>query len=79
MRLVLTFEYNINFQINHVFTWSLENSLEVIKISDIYKFNERMEETIKVEYGNWNSVDGLTVYEPNIWKRRSNFQGYKFR
>ena len=57
----------------------LENGLDVIKISDIYKFDEKMEETMKVEYGHWNSSNGLMTYEPNIWKRRANMHGYHFR
>ena len=58
---------------------SLEKGNDTIKITDIYKFDEKMEDTVKVEYGNWDSIHGLTVYEPNIWKRRSNFHGYHFR
>ena len=57
----------------------IDNGLQVIKISDIYKLDEKMEETLKVEYGHWNSSQGLIAYEPNIWKRRSNMHGYNLR
>ena len=66
--------YPINFQ-----SQLLENAPNVIKITDIYKLDEILEETMRVEYGHWNFIDGLIIYEPNIWKRRSNLQGHHFR
>ena len=56
-----------------------ENGPDVFRITDIYKLNEGFAETVRVRYGNWSSINGLIAYEPNIWKRRSNFRGYNFR
>ena len=67
------------FQIIYQIFGYIDNGLQVFKISDIYKFDEKMEETMKVKYGHWNSSNGIITYEPNIWKRRSNMHGYNLR
>ena len=48
-------------------------------IYDIYKIDEYSETVQIVEHGQWNLLQGLIIFEQNIWKRRSNMKGHKLR
>ena len=48
-------------------------------IIDIYRIDEFSEDVDIAEYGSWNPIQGLQIYESDIWKRRSNFKGNHLR
>ena len=50
-----------------------------MNIQEHYKIDEQAENIISLNYGQWDSWRGITIVEPNIWKRRSDLQGYNFR
>ena len=50
-----------------------------MNIREHYKIDEQAENIISLNYGQWDSWRGITIVEPNIWKRRSDLQGYNFR
>ena len=49
------------------------------RIFDEYKIDQNSNLVLSTQYGDWDPVYGLTVYEENIWKRRSNLQGYPLK
>jgi hypothetical protein len=49
------------------------------KIFDEYKLHEHADKLMIVEYGEWDPNEGMTVYEEDIWKRRSNLKGHQIR
>jgi hypothetical protein len=49
------------------------------KIFDKYKLHEHADKLMTEKYGLWDPNEGMTVYEENIWKRRSNLKGRHFR
>ena len=48
-------------------------------IKDIYKIDNNSEKIQVEEYGQWDAMKGITGFEPNIFKRRSNFHGHQFK
>ena len=48
-------------------------------IKDIYKIDKNLEKIQIEEYGRWDAMKGISVFEPNIFKRRSNFHGHQFK
>ena len=57
----------------------LDNYDGKFRIYDQYKIDEYSNLIMSAKYGEWDPVDGLTLYEENIWKRRSNLKGHRFR
>ena len=55
-----------------------ENYQDKFLIFDEYKINENSNQILSAKYGEWNPVDGLSMYEENIWKRRANLKGHQF-
>ena len=49
------------------------------KIFDQYKLNVHTNQIMIAKYGEWEPNEGMTVYEENIWKRRSNMKGNHIR
>ena len=50
-----------------------------LKIFDKYKLHEQTDKIMTEKHGEWNPNEGMTVYEENIWKRRSNLKGRLIR
>ena len=48
-------------------------------IQDIYKLDELLEKIYIEKYGEWDASKGITIFERNIFKRRSNFHGHEFK
>ena len=49
------------------------------EIHDVYKIDQQAENIETVRYGKWKKKIGLTIYDRNIWKRRSDLKGYNIR
>ena len=49
------------------------------KIFDKYKLHVQTNQLMMAKYGEWEPNEGMTVYEENIWKRRSNLKGHHIR
>ena len=56
-----------------------DNFSSTIKVEDIYKIDEQKEELLRADYGLWDTFNGMVTYEPNIFRRRSNFHGHVLR
>ena len=56
-----------------------DNFSSMIEIKDVYKIDEQKEEILYVDYGVWDTLNGMVTYEANIFHRRSNFQGHALR
>ena len=52
---------------------------ENISIYDVYKIDKNFEDVQATALGEWNELHGLRIYEKNMWKRRSNMNGYTIR
>ena len=63
-------------QLNRLFPTNFEVGYD---IHDIYKIDELSDVVMSVKYGEWNRNTGLTVHQPNIWRRRANFQGFNIK
>ena len=48
-------------------------------IKDIYKIDKDSDKIQIQEYGQWDAMKGITVFEPDIFNRRSNFHGHQFK
>ena len=59
--------------------YSLGNYDGRFRIFDEYKIDEYSNFITSAKYGEWDPRAGLTVYEENIWKRRSNLKGHHIR
>ena len=62
-----------------ILTIDNEQNTGLLSIRDIYKIDERLEMIYKEKYGQWDVKKGLKVYQPSIFRRRSNFHGHEFR
>ena len=51
----------------------------MFKIFDEYKLYEQSDKLMIAKYGEWDPNEGMTVYEEDIWKRRSNLKGHHIR
>ena len=63
----------------NIFFYLIEKYDGKFKIFDEYKIDELSSMVFSEKYGEWDPIYGLTVYEENIWKRRSNLQGHHLR
>ena len=59
-----------------IFSTSAKNDYVIY---DIYKIDEYSENVEVIKSGEWNTSEGLKLFEENIWKRRSNMMGHKLR
>ena len=50
-----------------------------MSIQDVYKTDEHSKMIHVEDYGQWEVKKGMKVFEPNIFKRRSNFHGHEFK
>ena len=66
---------HIHLSYNHI----LENGTSSMNVREYYKIDEQSQNIITLNYGQWDSLKGITVAQPNIWKRRSDLQEYTFR
>ena len=48
-------------------------------IRDVYKIDKDSNAVLATEYGKWEQGNGITIFERNMWKRRSDFRGHKIR
>ena len=61
----------------HFFSYFTEKASYTIY--DIYKIDENSEVVKTVKYAGWDALNGFSIKEPNIWKRRSNLNGHHLR
>ena len=52
---------------------------QVYTLYDVYKIDEESNVVETVKFAEWDPLNGLTIAEPNIWKRRSNLKGHHLR
>ena len=51
----------------------------MISIQDVYKMDKNSKSILTERYGTWDQKKGLKVFEPDIYKRRSNFNGFQLK
>ena len=61
------------------FSYIFGESDSRFKIFDKYKLNAHTDDLMIEKYGEWDPNEGITVYEQNVWKRRSNMKGHHIR
>ena len=58
---------------------TIDEKNEMIRVQDVYKVSEDSATILKADYGQWQPKSSMTVFEEDIWKRRSDFQGKTIR
>ena len=58
------------------FFLELQGEKGKITIQELYKIDTQSETVLDMKYGEWIPKKGITVFESNVFKRRSNFHGF---
>ena len=52
---------------------------ENVSIYDVYKIDKEFGDVQATAFGEWNELHGLTIFEKNMWKRRSNMKHHRLK